>query len=131
MKTVNPRDWKQPKGYSNGILCPPGGAILFIAGQIGWDEQERIAEGFLPQFRQALANVVAVVSEAGGAATDITRLIFYLTDKRQYLENMKNVGEMYREIMGRHYPAMAMVEVKSLIENAAMIEIEGTAVIYS
>jgi len=130
MKIIDPPDWKRPKGYSNGILCPPGGSLLFISGQVGWDKNEQMQEGFLLQYRQALGNVMRIVMEAGGAATDITRLTFYVVDKREYFTHIIEVGKIYREIMGKHFPAMAVLEVKSLMEESALIEIEGTAVIY-
>lgn len=129
MKFINPQQWKSPKGYNNGVLCPPGGSILFIAGQVGWDEQEVMQEGFVNQFRRALWNVVAIVEEAGGKASDIVRLTMYITDRKLYLDNLQEVGKAYRSVIGKHYPAMAMVEVNALMEADAMVEIEGTAVV--
>ena len=129
MKFINPPHWKSPKGYNNGVLCPPGGSILFIAGQVGWDEKEVMQEGFVHQFRRALQNVVAVVEEAGGNASDIVRLTMYITDRKLYLDHLKEIGEAYRAVIGKHFPAMAMVEVNALMEEQAMVEIEGTAVI--
>ncbi|HET7153380.1 MAG TPA: RidA family protein [Candidatus Kapabacteria bacterium] len=130
MKFIDPKNWKAPKGYSNGVLCPPGGSALYIAGQVGWDEHGVFRDGFILQYRQALSNVVEVVLTAGGKTEDISRLVFYVTDKQEYLENIKEVGKIYREIMGKHFPAMALVEVNALLEDKALVEIEGNAVIY-
>lgn len=129
LKFINPPNWKKPKGYNNGVLCPPGGSLLFIAGQVGWDENEVMQKGFINQFKKALQNVVTVVEEAGGKSTDITRLTMYVVDKRFYLDHLEEIGVIYREVMGKHFPAMAMVEVKGLVEGDAMVEVEGTAVI--
>ena len=129
-KLINPASLGKPKGFSNGVLAEAPGRLLFVAGQIGWDEQQRIvSDHFVEQFDQALANVVAVVVEAGGTAEQIARLIIYVTDKGEYTLNLKAVGESYRARMGRHYPAMVLVEVKSLLEDAAKVEIEATAVL--
>lgn len=121
--------WPRPKGYSNGVLAAPG-RTLFVAGQIGWDEQEKLVSGeFLPQFRRALENVAAVVRAAGGAPDDVCRVTIYLTDKRQYVADLKAVGLAYREVMGRTWPAMSLVQVADLLEPGALVEIEATAVI--
>jgi enamine deaminase RidA (YjgF/YER057c/UK114 family) len=130
MRTVEPEGWPRPRGYSNGMLAEPGGALLFVAGQIGWDEQERLVPGGLvAQFEQALANVVAVVFAGGGAPEHIARLTIYVTDKQAYRMAAKDVGAVYRRILGRHYPAMALVQVADLLEDGALVEIEATAVI--
>lgn len=127
---INPEELGAPRGYSNGILAPAGGRLLFVAGQIGWDRAQRLVEGgFVAQFAQALANVATVVRAAGGAPTDITRLTVYVTDKQEYREHLKAVGEAYRAVIGRHYPAMALVEVAGLLEPGARVEIEATAVL--
>ena len=128
--TINPAELGAPRGYSNGVLGPVGGRILFVAGQIGWNEdQELVSDDFSSQFRQALENVVAVVEAAGGEPTHLGRLTIYVTDKGLYLDQLEAVGAGYREVMGRHFPAMALVEVKSLLEPRALVEIEGTAVL--
>jgi enamine deaminase RidA (YjgF/YER057c/UK114 family) len=131
-KLVNPASLGTPKGFSNGVLADASGRLLFIAGQIGWDaEQSIVSENFVGQFDRALANVVAVVTEAGGTADQIARLVIYVTDKTEYTLNLKEVGESYRARMGRHFPAMVLVEVKSLLEDAAKVEIEAVAVLSS
>jgi len=131
LTTVNPEDLAAPKGFSHGILAPPGAATLYVAGQIGWDRQQQIvSEEFSLQFRQALRNVARVVAEAGGHVSRITRLTIYVTDKQEYLDDLKQIGEVYREVMGRHYPAMALLEVSALVEAGAKVEIEATAAIY-
>lgn len=130
MRPINPAELGAPSGYSHGILAPAGGRLLFIAGQIGWDAEHRLAgPGFVEQFGRALANVVAVVRAAGGAPEHLGRLTIYVTDKRTYLADLGAVGAAYRRVMGRHYPAMALVEVAGLLEEGAQVEIEGTAVV--
>ncbi len=129
MKFINPPNWKSPKGYNNGVLCPPNASLLFIAGQVGWNENEKMEEGFLNQFRKALQNVVTVVETAGGNRSDLARLIFYVTDKKEYSNHLKEVGLHYRDVVGKHFPVMTLVEVKSLLEENALIEIEAIAVI--
>ena len=127
---INPVELGAPRGYSNGMLAPAGGRLLFVAGQIGWTSEQRlVGEGFVDQFRQALSNVAAVVGAAGGRPEDLARLTIYVTDKSLYLRELTQVGEAYRAVMGKHFPAMALVEVKSLLEPAALVEIEGTAVL--
>lgn len=131
MKLINPESLGAPRGYANGVLAPPGASLLFIAGQIGWDERQRIvSEDFVEQFAQALANVVEVVRAAGGTPDQIARLVVYVTDKNEYRSKQREVGERWRALMGRHFPAMALVEVKSLLEDGAKVEIEGIAVIH-
>jgi enamine deaminase RidA (YjgF/YER057c/UK114 family) len=127
---INPEDLGAPRGYSHGTLTPMGSRILFIAGQVGWDrEQHLVGENFVAQFEQALANVVLVVRSAGGGRRDIARLTIYVTDKTEYLADLVAIGEVYRRVMGRHFPAMALVEVAGLVEPGAKVEIEGTAAI--
>ena len=127
---INPESLGAPRGYSNGVLSAPGGSLLFIAGQIAWDEQQRIVSAdFVEQFDRALANVMAVVREAGGRPEQIARLVIYVTDKSEYCRRTREVGERWRTHMGRHFPAMALVEVKGLLEDEAKVEIEGIAVI--
>ncbi len=125
---VNPAELGAPSGYSNGVLVPAGARLLFVAGQVAWDAEHRlVAAEFLGQFERALANVVAVVEEAGGTPGDVARLTIYLTDRREYLADLEAVGRAYRRVMGRHFPAMALVEVAGLVEPGAKVEIEATA----
>jgi len=130
MKTINPKSLGRPRGYSNGQLTMPDARLLFIAGQIGWDEEQRlVSDDFVEQFDRALRNLLAVVLEAGGAPGGVARLVVYVTDKREYAARTAEIGERWRAIMGRHFPAMTLVEVKSLLEDGAKVEIEGTAVL--
>lgn len=127
---INPAELGDPSGYSHGVLAPAGGRLLTIAGQIGWDAGRRLAgPGFVEQFERALANVLAVVRAAGGGPEHVVRLTVYVTDKRDYLADLKAIGSAYRRVMGRRYPAMALVEVAGLVEDGAKVEIEGTAVV--
>ncbi len=127
---INPVSLGSPRGYSNGVLTDSGGRLLFIAGQIGWDENQRIiGPDLVRQFDRALANVIAVVTEAGGKPEQIARLVIYVIDKNEYRTRMKEIGERYRARMGKHFPAMVLVEVKGLLEDGAKVEIEGTAVL--
>jgi enamine deaminase RidA (YjgF/YER057c/UK114 family) len=129
MRIVNPASLAEPRGYNNGVLVE-GGALLFVAGQIGWDRQCRIvSDDFAEQFQQALENVLAVIREGGGGPTNITRLLIFVTDKKEYLAATKAIGISYRQLMGKHYPAMTLVEVNALLEATAKVEIEAIAVI--
>ena len=130
MKTINPKSLGRPRGYSNGQLTAPGARLLFIAGQVGWDEEQRlVSDDFVEQFERALRNLLAVVLEAGGAPGGVARLVVYVTDKREYAGRTREIGERWRAHMGRHFPAMTLVEVKSLLEDGAKVEIEGIAVL--
>lgn len=130
MRAINPHELGAPKGYSNGQLVAAGAQLLFVAGQIGWNErQQLVSADFGDQFGRALANVVAVVREAGGQPEQIARLTIYVTDKSEYLADLRRLGEVYRGIMGRHFPAMTLVEVQALVEPGAKVEIEATAAI--
>jgi len=127
---INPESLGAPRGYSNGLLADAGGRLLFIAGQIAWDQDQKIvSKDFVEQFDKALANVVAVVRAAGGEPAHIARLLIYVTDKLEYVERTKEVGERYRKHMGKHFPAMALVQVRGLLDDAAKVEIEGIAVL--
>ena len=127
---INPESLGAPRGYANGILIDTSGRLLFVAGQIGWTkDQQIVGNDFVDQFEQALKNVIAVVTEAGGTSAHIARLVIYVTDKNEYRERTREVGERYRQHMGKHFPAMVLVEVKSLLEDGAKVEIEATAVI--
>ena len=125
---LQPDGWMKPKGYANGIAA--AGRHVFVAGQIGWNEQCVFeAQDFLGQFRQALKNVVAVLAEAGASPEHVTTMTWFVTDKTAYLRDAKAVGQAWREIMGRNYPAMTVVQVVALIEDAAQIEIQAQAVV--
>jgi len=129
MTIINPEALGQPRGYSNGILFE-GGSVLFIAGQIGWDRDSRIvSDDFADQFAQALGNVLAVVRDAGGQPENIGRLLIFVTDKGEYNAQLRAIGSAYRQLMGKHFPAMSLVEVSSLLEPLAKVEIEAIAVI--
>jgi enamine deaminase RidA (YjgF/YER057c/UK114 family) len=127
MKVLQPEGWPRPKGYSNGMSAK--GEIVFVAGQIGWNEKGEFDKSFAGQFRQVLLNTIAVLKEAGAGPEHITRMTWFITDKRAYQESVRDIGKAYRELIGAHYPTMTVVEVKSLLEDAALIEIESTAVI--
>jgi enamine deaminase RidA (YjgF/YER057c/UK114 family) len=128
MEILQPADWVRPKGYSNGIVAT--GRTVFVSGMIGWDAKEKIVSRELAaQVRQALSNVVAVLAEADAKPEHITRLTWYLIDKREYLGQANEIGSIYREIIGRHFPAMTVVQVSSLLEDEARVEIEVTAVV--
>jgi len=129
MKILQPPGWAKPKGFSNGIAVK-GGTTVFVAGQIAFNSQNVIEEkSFAGQFRQTLKNTVAVLAEAGAKPEHIVRMTWYILDKKEYLGAIKEVGAAYRELIGRHYPAMAVVQVSALVEDEARLEIETTAVI--
>lgn len=128
MKILQPPGWARPKGFSNGVSCT--GTLVFIAGQVGWTGDGRWeARDFAGQFRQTLKNILAVLEQANGKPEHLVRMTWYVLDKREYLSSLKAVGEAYRELMGRHYPTMAVVQVSGLVEEDARLEIEATAVI--
>jgi enamine deaminase RidA (YjgF/YER057c/UK114 family) len=127
-KALLPQGWKQPRGYANGVAAR--GTQVFIAGQIGWDEAERFpSDDFAAQAAQALKNIVAVLAAAGGRPEHIVRMTWYVTDKREYLAALRNIGQAFRELIGDYDIAMSAVQVVALIEDAAKVEIEATAVI--
>jgi len=127
---INPESLGRPRGYSNGVLTEPGGRLLFIAGQIAWnDHQQIVSDDFVTQFDQALANVLTVVKAAGASSSDLVRLVIYVTNKDEYKSRTKEIGDCWKSQMGTHYPAMVLVEVKGLLEDEAKVEIEGIAVI--
>jgi enamine deaminase RidA (YjgF/YER057c/UK114 family) len=129
-KLINPASLGAPRGFSNGVLADAGGRLLFVAGQIASDETQAIvSENFAEQFDRTLANVITVVSEAGGRTDQIARMVIYVTNRLEYLDQQRSVGERYRARMGKHYPAMVLVEVKSLLEEKAKVEIEAVAVL--
>ena len=128
MKFLQPEGWTMPRGYANGVAAR--GTVVSIAGQVGWNAQcEFVSEDFAAQARQALANIVAVLAEAGGRPEHIVRMTWYVTDKREYVSAYPAIGTAYRELIGKHYPAMTAVQVVALIEDRAKVEIEATAVI--
>lgn len=126
--SLQPKGWRAPRGYANGVMAE--GRQVFIAGQIGWKaDATLVGDDFVAQVEQALTNIVAVLAEAGGKPHHITRLTWYLTDKKEYMARQKEIGEAYRRAIGRHFPAMTAVIVAGLIEDGAKVEIEATAVI--
>jgi enamine deaminase RidA (YjgF/YER057c/UK114 family) len=128
MRILQPPDWAAPKGYANGVAAR--GTTIFVGGQIGWNAQQRFeSDDFVAQARQALANVVAVLREAGAGPEHITRMTWYVVDKREYVASLPALGAAYRAVIGRHYPAMTAVAVAGLIEDRARVEIEVTAVL--
>jgi enamine deaminase RidA (YjgF/YER057c/UK114 family) len=125
---LQPKNWPAPKGYANGIAAQ--GRQVFISGQIGWnDKGELVGKDFVAQVEQALANIVQVLAEAGGEPRHLVRLTWYLTDKAEYAARQKEIGQAYRRVIGRHFPAMTAVVVAGLLEPGALVEIEATAVI--
>ena len=129
MQTLLPEGWAKPIGYSNGIAVD-GGRLVFVAGQVGWDAQQRFhSEEIVPQFDQALANVVAVLAEAGGRPEHIVRMTAYCCDKPAYMAARRELGAVWRKRMGNHYPAMSMIFVVDLLDSPGKIELEATAVI--
>ncbi len=125
-KTIQPDGWAPAKGYANGMLAADG--TLYIGGQIGWTaDQVFESHDFIGQMEQALRNIVAVLEAAGGRVEDLTRLTWFVTDKREYLARQREVGEVYRRVLGRHFPAMSMLIVAGLVEDEALLEIEATA----
>jgi enamine deaminase RidA (YjgF/YER057c/UK114 family) len=128
MRILQPPGWKRPSGYSNGVSA--SGRLIFVAGQVGWDENEIMrSDDFVDQVRQALGNTLAVLAEDGAGPEHVTRMTWYCTDKRDYRDRLADVGRVYREVMGRNFPAMALVQVVGLVEDDAKVEIETTAVV--
>jgi len=129
MEVLHPKGWAAPVGYSNGIAAGPG-RIVFIAGQVGWDEQQKFrTQEIVPQFEQALKNVLAVLAEAGGGPEHICRMTAFCCDKQGYLAGRRELGKIWKRTMGRHYPAMSMVFVADLLDSPGKIELEATAVV--
>jgi len=127
---INPDSLGAPSGYSHGLVADATGKLLFIAGQIAWDQEQKIvSDDFVEQFDRALANVATVLSAAGGKPEHIVRLVIYVTDKIEYRERTREVGERYRKHLGKHFPAMVLVQVAGLLDDAAKVEIEGMAVL--
>ena len=127
---LQPPGWPRPRGYSNGIVVPPGHALVLTGGVIGWDETETLVSGgFAAQFEQALRNVLAVCAEAGAGPEHVVRMTCYVTDREQYLADLPGLGTAWRRTMGRSYPTMALVQVAGLVEPGALVEIEATAAV--
>ena len=125
---INPDSLFPPRGYNHGVRGP--GDLVFVAGQIGWSREGRmVSDDFVGQFAQALDNVLDVVWAAGGSPESVARMVVYVTDKREYVQNARPVGEIWRKKMGKHFPAMALVEVKGLVEDDAKVEIEAVALL--
>ena len=125
---LQPAGWAKPKGYANGVMAE--GRLVFVGGQIGWNGQNQFeAHDLVGQVRQTLQNIVDVLAEAGARPEHIVSLTWYLTDKKDYLDNLASIGKVYRDVMGRHFPAMAVVQVTALVEDDAKVEIQATAVV--
>jgi enamine deaminase RidA (YjgF/YER057c/UK114 family) len=127
VEVLLPEGWPRPVGYANGVAAE--GRMVFVAGQVGWDPQGRFADGLVPQVKQALHNVVAVLRAGGAEPRHLVRLTWYVADREAYRANRADIGRAYREVIGPHYPAMTLVQVNALLENAALVEIEATAVV--
>jgi enamine deaminase RidA (YjgF/YER057c/UK114 family) len=125
---LQPKGWKPPKGYANGVLAE--GRVVFVAGQVGWTENsEIVSSDFVAQVERALMNIVAILAEGGAEPRHLTRMTWFVTDKESYVSRQREIGEAYRRVIGRHFPAMTLVVVKDLLEEGAKVEIEATAVI--
>ena len=128
MKKLQPPDWAEPKGYANGVMAR--GALIFVGGQIGWNAAQQFeSDDFIDQTRQTLQNIVAVLKTAGAAPEHMVRMTWYVVDKVEYVARLKELGQVYREVMGKNFPAMTCVQVAGLVEDRARIEIEVTAVL--
>lgn len=129
MEWIQPPEWPRPKGYRNGVVLGPG-RLLILAGQVGWNEQEKIAPGGLvPQFEQALKNVLRLIEAAGGRPEHLVQLRIYLVDKAAYLTQQRELGEVWRRLVGRHYPCMSGLVIAGLVEEGALVELEGVALL--
>ena len=127
LQVLQPSGWPQPKGYANGIAAE--GRLVVTGGVVGWDVAGRFADGFVAQVRQALENIVAILAEGGARPDHLVRLTWYVVDMDEYVSNLKALGKVYREVVGTHYPSMALVQVVRLVEPSARVEIEATAVV--
>ncbi|MGB6760532.1 MAG: RidA family protein [Xanthobacteraceae bacterium] len=127
-RLLHPRGWKAAKGFANGVVAE--GRLVFLAGQIGWNAEQKFeSTDFVAQARQALMNIVTLVEEAGGTPTHITRLTWFITDKKEYMSRLRELGQAYRAVMGKNFPAMTLVQVVALVEDQAKVEIEASAVL--
>ena len=130
MQILHPQGWSPPVGYSNGISVPAAGRVVFIAGQVGWDADQHFqSEDLVPQFEQALRNILSILAEAGGKPIHICRLTAYCIDKRAYLAGRRELGRIWKKLIGNHYPVMSMIFVADLLDTPAKIELEATAVV--
>jgi enamine deaminase RidA (YjgF/YER057c/UK114 family) len=128
MQVLHPKHWARAKGFANGVVAE--GRLVFVAGQVGWNaEQQFESDDFVAQVEQALANIVAVLAEAAAGPEHLVRLTWYITDKSEYLSRLSELGNAYRRVIGRHFPAMTLVQVMALVEDGAKVEIEATAVV--
>ncbi|WFU78310.1 RidA family protein [Bradyrhizobium sp. CIAT3101] len=127
LQVLQPSGWPQPKGYSNGIMAE--GRLVVTGGVVGWDVAGRFADGFVAQVRQALENIVAILAEGGARPEHLVRLTWYVVDMDEYVSSLKALGKAYRDVIGVHYPSMALVQVVRLVETSARVEIEATAVV--
>lgn len=127
LQVLQPNGWPQPKGYANGIMAE--GRLVVTGGVVGWDVEGRFAEGFAAQVRQTLENIVAILAEGGARPDHLVRLTWYVVDMDEYISNLKALGKIYRDVIGVHYPSMALVQVVRLVEPSARLEIEATAVV--
>ncbi|QQN66671.1 RidA family protein [Bradyrhizobium diazoefficiens] len=127
LQVLQPSGWPQPKGYANGIMAK--GRLVVTGGVVGWDVEGRFAQGFAAQVRQTLENIVAILAEGGARADHLVRLTWYVVDMDEYISNLKALGKIYRDVIGVHYPSMALVQVVRLVEPSARLEIEATAVV--
>lgn len=124
---LQPQGWPQPKGYSNGMSAK--GRVIVTGGVVGWDEHGKFADGLAAQTRKTLENIVAIIAEAGAEPKHVIRLTWYVVDVEDYLSKQREIGAAYRDVMGKHFPAMAVVQVVRLVEQQALVEIEATAVL--
>lgn len=127
LQVLQPSGWPQPKGYANGMMAK--GRLVVTGGVVGWDVEGRFAQGFAAQVRQTLENIVAILAEGGARADHLVRLTWYVVDMDEYISNLKALGKIYRDVIGVHYPSMALVQVVRLVEPSARLEIEATAVV--
>lgn len=127
LQVLQPSGWPQPKGYTNGIMAE--GRLVVTGGVVGWDVAGRFADGFAAQVRQTLENIVAILAEGGACPDHLVRLTWYVVDMDEYVSNLKTLGKIYRDVIGIHYPSMALVQVVRLVEPSARLEIEATAVV--
>lgn len=128
MEILQPPNWPRPKGYSNGIKA--SGELIFVAGQVGWNEQEEFeSDALVDQVKQALENILTILNESDAGPEHIVRLTWFVTHKQEYLDNQKELGAVYRQVMGNTYPVMSLIQIKGLVEHGAKVEIEATAVI--
>lgn len=126
-RTLQPAGWPRPKGYANGMAA--SGRLVFTAGVVGWDTEGRFADDLAAQCAQTFANIVAILAEGGAAPSDVVRMTWFITSRADYMAQSKAIGQAYRKWFGTHYPTMSVIEVSALMENAAMVEIEATAVV--